>query len=198
MDTKQFGAFIAQCRKEKGMTQAQLAEKLHVTDKAVSRWERGLGFPDIGTLEPLAGALGVSVLELMKSRRLPAETRLPSREVEGLVLDTLNAVKQQHKQEWRNTALVFRFLFVVVIVFLFLDSIYWDPEKLFFTLAGVAFPLFCVGGFVVLAGYGVWRKATGKTYGRTFLAALSLFGALALLAGLLFLAGALGAGPVPS
>ena len=43
MDTKKIGAFIAQCRKENQLTQAQLAEKLHVTDKAVSRWERGLG-----------------------------------------------------------------------------------------------------------------------------------------------------------
>lgn len=51
------------------MTQAELAEKIHVTDKAVSRWERGLGFPDIQTIEPLAQALGISVLELMRSER---------------------------------------------------------------------------------------------------------------------------------
>lgn len=197
MDTKKFSAFIAQCRKEKQLTQAQLAEKLHVTDKAISRWERGLGFPDINTLEPLAGALGVSVSELMRSERIP-ETNLSSQEVEKLVLDALSAAKQQHKQEWRNTALVLRALFVLVLVFLLLDSVYWEPEKLFFTLAGVAFPMFCVGGFLALAGYGVWRKATGKTYGRTFLVALSLFGALALLAGLFFLAGALGVGPVPN
>lgn len=69
MDTKKFGAFIAQHRKENQMTQAQLAEKIYVTDKAVSRWERGMGFPDINTLEPLAEALGVSVPELMSSER---------------------------------------------------------------------------------------------------------------------------------
>lgn len=50
-----------------GMTQAELAEKINVTDKAVSRWERGLGFPDINTLEPLADALGIEVVELMRS-----------------------------------------------------------------------------------------------------------------------------------
>lgn len=69
MDTKKFGTFIAQHRKENQMTQTQLAEKLYVTDKAVSRWERGLGFPDINTLEPLAEALGVSVPELMRSEK---------------------------------------------------------------------------------------------------------------------------------
>ena len=50
MEAKQFGQFIAGIRKEKKMTQAELAEKINVTDKAVSRWERGLGFPDIQTL----------------------------------------------------------------------------------------------------------------------------------------------------
>lgn len=49
------------------MTQAELAGKIGVTDKAVSRWERGLGFPDINTMEPLADALGISLLELMRS-----------------------------------------------------------------------------------------------------------------------------------
>ncbi len=56
MDTKRFGAFISERRKEHHMTQADLAGKVGVTDKAVSRWERGLGFPDINTMEPLAEA----------------------------------------------------------------------------------------------------------------------------------------------
>lgn len=69
MDAKKFGAFIAAMRKEKNMTQMDLARKLQVTDKAVSKWERGLGFPDINTIEPLADALGLSVLEVMRSER---------------------------------------------------------------------------------------------------------------------------------
>lgn len=59
MDAKVLGSFIAAHRKENHMTQAELAKKIHVTDKAVSRWERGLGFPDINTIEPLADALGI-------------------------------------------------------------------------------------------------------------------------------------------
>ena len=65
MEVKELGQFIAGLRKEKQMTQAELAERLHVTDKAVSRWERGVGYPDINTLEPLADALGVTLTELM-------------------------------------------------------------------------------------------------------------------------------------
>ena len=61
MDAEKFGAFIAVCRKEKNMTQAELAQKLKVTDKAVSRWERGKGFPDISILVPLSDALDISL-----------------------------------------------------------------------------------------------------------------------------------------
>lgn len=65
MDAKMFGAFLAQVRRAQGLTQAELAEQLHVTDKAVSRWERGVGLPDINTLESLADALGLSLADLM-------------------------------------------------------------------------------------------------------------------------------------
>ena len=73
MNAKKFGTFIATLRKENDMTQVELAQKLQVTDKAVSKWERGLGFPDINTIEPLADALGVRVLEIVRSERI-AET----------------------------------------------------------------------------------------------------------------------------
>lgn len=76
MDAQKFGTFIAQCRKEKSMTQSELAAKIMVTDKAVSRWERGKGFPDINLLLPLAEALEVSVLELMHSERQKDKVQL--------------------------------------------------------------------------------------------------------------------------
>lgn len=76
MDAQKFGTFIAQCRKEKGMTQSELAAKIMVTDKAVSRWERGKGFPDIHLLLPLAEALEVSVFELMHSERQKEKAQL--------------------------------------------------------------------------------------------------------------------------
>ena len=76
MDAQKFGTFIAQCRKEKSMTQSELAAKIMVTDKAVSRWERGKGFPDINLLLPLAEALEVSVLELMHSERQKDKAQL--------------------------------------------------------------------------------------------------------------------------
>lgn len=59
------GDMIRTLREGRNMTQTQLAEKLHVTDKAVSKWETGRGYPDIALLEPLASALGLSVTELL-------------------------------------------------------------------------------------------------------------------------------------
>ncbi len=64
MNIEQFGAYIAGKRKERNMTQKDLAEKLNVTPKAVSRWERSIGYPDIDNFEALASALGITVLNL--------------------------------------------------------------------------------------------------------------------------------------
>lgn len=66
---KSIGETIATLRKEKGMTQSQLAEKMNVTDKAVSKWERDLSCPDINTISKLADVLGVSVEELLKAKK---------------------------------------------------------------------------------------------------------------------------------
>ena len=75
MDSNKMGAFIAQVRKERELTQLELAQKINVTDKAVSKWERGVGFPDIKIIEALAEALGVSVSELMNGERMENAVR---------------------------------------------------------------------------------------------------------------------------
>ena len=66
MKKETFGNMVAALRKEKGMTQLELAEKMGVTDKAVSKWERDLSFPDVSSIPKLAEILGVTVDELMK------------------------------------------------------------------------------------------------------------------------------------
>ena len=69
MDNEKMGRFIAKQRKAKGMTQLGLANKLHITDKAISKWERGLSSPDIGLLPQLADILGVSIADLLKGEQ---------------------------------------------------------------------------------------------------------------------------------
>ena len=73
MDQKRIGAFIAQCRKEKNLTQMQLAELLEITNQAVSKWETGRGMPDVSLLQPLCDVLGISLNELFSGEHISAE-----------------------------------------------------------------------------------------------------------------------------
>lgn len=66
MDAEITGKIISERRKKLNMTQKELADKLHITDKAVSKWERGLSFPDISVLIPLAEILNISLYDLLK------------------------------------------------------------------------------------------------------------------------------------
>ena len=75
MDRYVTGAVIRALREGKGLTQEALAEKIHVSGKAVSKWETGKGFPDISLLEPLSEALGISVTELLSGESIRNRNR---------------------------------------------------------------------------------------------------------------------------
>ena len=70
MDQQKIGEFISRCRKEKGLTQAQLAETLNVSDKSISRWENGKTMPDLSLYEPLCQALDIQISELLYARKM--------------------------------------------------------------------------------------------------------------------------------
>lgn len=70
MDLIKIGKFIATCRKEKGITQENLAEKLYVTDRAVSKWERGISLPDASKMLDLCRILGITVNELLNGEKI--------------------------------------------------------------------------------------------------------------------------------
>lgn len=101
MDAQKFGAFIASRRKENHMTQAELAQKLKVTDKAVSRWERGKGFPDISILVPLSEALEVSVLELMRSEKMEERNDTFSGDEVKNMLAHMSEMEKRNRREDR-------------------------------------------------------------------------------------------------
>lgn len=73
MDTNAFGEFLATLRKEQKMTQAVLAEKLNISNRTISKWENGDGYPDITILPALAEIFGITVDELLKGERLPKD-----------------------------------------------------------------------------------------------------------------------------
>lgn len=114
MDNIQFGAFVAQLRKEQGLTQKELADRLHVTDKAVSKWETGKGFPDVKLLEPLAQVLGVSLVELLQGARTEKES-LTIGEA-GEVLS--QAIDQSQRITTRRYLRLLRWLLTAICVYL--------------------------------------------------------------------------------
>lgn len=73
MNQEKIGQFIASCRKAKGMTQKELAEKLNVSDKSVSKWERGINLPDVSLYMPLCEELDISINELFAGEYIQAE-----------------------------------------------------------------------------------------------------------------------------
>lgn len=73
MNQEKIGRFIANCRKERNLTQEQVAEKLGVSNKTVSRWETGNGFPDVSLLQPLCELLNISVNELLLGEKIPED-----------------------------------------------------------------------------------------------------------------------------
>ena len=121
MDTEKMGALIAKMRKEKGLTQKELADQLHVTDRAVSKWERGICCPDISLLEDLANILGVSISSLLNGEE----------EVESAIKTTITYATESRKQKVKqfvNQLLLMTMSFLLVLTLL----IFLNVEKRFY------------------------------------------------------------------
>lgn len=159
MEAERFGSFVAQRRRERGMTQATLASELHVTDKAISRWERGVGFPDIGNIEPLADALGVSIVELMRAEKTEEQT-MTTDEAEDACAKVLDITKSQQERETKDVVALIASLAVLTLLVEMIASLRWDGVKLSITMSIPAtYPLIPVALIV----YAIWRKVKGQT-----------------------------------
>ena len=93
MNQEQIGKFIAELRKEKKMTQQQLAEKLNVTDRAISNWENGRRLPDYTSLPLLAEILGISIQELLNGRKMSKEKLV---ELKGTLENIIELEAEDH------------------------------------------------------------------------------------------------------
>ncbi|MCQ2468172.1 MAG: helix-turn-helix domain-containing protein [Clostridia bacterium] len=119
MDAQVFGKFIEEQRKNKGLTQKALADKIMVTDKAISRWENGHGFPGIEMLEPLSEALGVSLQELMHSQ-IDTNEVYTKEDVEKLLAQTIQISVSEKLRERRKKTIFFVASVFLVLIILFL------------------------------------------------------------------------------
>ena len=98
MNQIKIGKFIAECRKEKDLTQMQLAEKLNITDKAISKWERGISMPDSSIMIELCDILGISVNELLSGEKIVVENH--DQKSEELLLEMAKELERKNKTIW--------------------------------------------------------------------------------------------------
>lgn len=187
MDASKLGNFIADQRKLLGMTQADLGNKLMVTDKAVSKWERGLGFPDINTLESLAEALHVSVNELMRAEKNVTEVSNEEAVAEALHNTIEVADKQIKDAEKRSIMVIFGAVAVAVLGMLVIDNM--TLLELGMATAFVYLPLVCIISSLVLFIWALHQRKKGRAYKRTITWAAIMAGIVVLFALVLFVAG---------
>ena len=107
MDQSKIGRLIAECRKQKQITQMQLAEKLNITDKAVSKWERGLAMPDASIMIELCEILEISVNELLNGEIINKENI--NQKNEQLLIEMAQEIQKKNKTIWSS-------MYVIMIV----------------------------------------------------------------------------------
>ena len=123
MDKNITGRFIAELRKQKGFTQKELAEKLMVTDKAISRWETGKGLPDTSLLKPLGDVLGVSITELLSGKRI--EEVDMKEQADNIILESLNYSKRMLASVISVIIFIIGIAFIISPLFLVSQSYIW-------------------------------------------------------------------------
>ena len=165
MDQIKIGKFIAECRKQKNLTQMQLAEKLNITDKAISKWERGLSLPDSSIMLELCGILGITVNDLLSGEVITMDNY--NKELEKNLIE---AIKQKQDADKRLLSLEIFIGKIVSIIFMslvFVASFVQMANWLRFVLISIGLVLFAVGiGFAVrieqTAGYYECEKCGYK------------------------------------
>ena len=114
MDNLKFGSFIKELRKEKNMTQKELAKKIGLTDKAISKWERGLSFPDITMLNSLAEVFDVDVSEILNGER--GKEKINDQDIEKKIQEAVEKVTLKKEKRERRIKILKRTIGIISCV----------------------------------------------------------------------------------
>ena len=114
MDPEKIGRLISKSRKDKNMTQKDLASLLHITDKAVSKWERGISLPDISLLIPISNILDISVYELLGGEM---KEEMSKKEVEEVVKTSVKKGVEDNKLKVKIQKTVITILSIIIVLF---------------------------------------------------------------------------------
>lgn len=148
MDQMKIGRFISECRRSVGLTQAQLAEKLGITDRAVSKWETGKAMPDSSVMLDLCGELKISVNDLLCGEKVTMEDY--NRELEENLLEMIRQKEQSDRRLLQIEVVIgilsFMVLFVPIIIASYLPMEDWQRAVIIISgfipaIAGFAFAL---------------------------------------------------------
>ena len=143
MDQEKIGKFIAECRKNKKLTQSELAEKLGVTDKSIGNWENGRNMPDLSLFKPLCDELGITINELINGEKIKEEEY--QEKFEENIINTIDYTNKKINKK-NNTISILLIVFGVIISFtamcMFESQSSW----------GSIYSVF--GGIIALIGFG--------------------------------------------
>lgn len=126
MNQIKIGKFIAECRKEKNLTQIQLAEKLNITDKAISKWETGKGMPDSSIMLLLCNELGINVNELLSGERLDNSNEYEEKVNQNIV--SIAKESEKNRRSKNRIIIIFTILFSIFIIGIIGITIYESTE----------------------------------------------------------------------
>ena len=165
MDLIKIGKFIAQRRKEKNLTQAQLAEKLSITDRAISKWETGKALPDSSIMLELCDVLGITVNDLLSGEVITMENY--NKEMENTLLEMARQKEQADKRLLAAEVFIGITATVVLFALIFTAAFVAMETWLRITLMVLGFVLFLGGCFYALrieqvAGFYVCRECGHK------------------------------------
>ena len=161
MDQIKIGKFISSCRKEQGMTQAALAEKLGISDRAVSKWETGKSMPDSGIMLELCSLLGINVNELLSGEKIMTEVY--DKRAEENLLEMRRQVEEKNRQLLRTEYLIVipvvaMGLVLILVAGLVEMSSVWRGTLIFFAVAMIVVFAFIAVGIEQKAGYYECQK----------------------------------------
>ena len=120
MDQIKIGKFIAERRKQEKLTQAQLAEKLNITDRAISKWENGRAMPDTSIMLELCGILKISVNELLCGEKINMENN--NQKNEQLLLDMSKELEQKNKTVWTSMWVIMGISLIALLAGIFVAA----------------------------------------------------------------------------
>ncbi|MCX4249338.1 MAG: helix-turn-helix transcriptional regulator [Bacilli bacterium] len=165
MDLIKIGKFIANCRKDKKITQEKLAEKLYISDRAISKWERGLSLPDTDKMLELCDILDITVNELLNGEK--TEMNDDNKKTEKLLIDMVKQKKESDKRLLSIEIVIGILITVILLALVFIASFCEMEYWLRITLILTGFiPLVIIVPFAILieqkAGYYECQKCHHK------------------------------------